>query len=719
MAAFDENEVISDPDQLAYQVNPASYKAGTEEILIDTTAKTVALKVVGNLKIHGASIKAVYSKLKDAWRADSTLIKFPFPMGPITDEQFEMINGWNWDKVGSTSISINAATYNGGLDQITFTTTAAHGISVGDIITVAGVTPSTYNGTYVTVAGTTGSTIVVGSVTVDPGSYTSSGTVSNYLTTPYLIRTGGWSVVDISNNTNELWMSAITLGTLGNTDQVYYQQLNSSESSVDFKLTGKVNQAIQIYFYDGSGTRPSTEAVSDATGVDGTSFVLRRYLKLFVREWQKIYAQSAIADIGVSQLTYQAYRFPLTNTTDLKVTHTEEFVNLGAAISTISGNGTTTTVTTSVDHGLAQGDFVDITGTVAFNGRYQVSTITSSTVFTFLSAVNSSESVGYARRAVYSEVTITYLRDANDAIYDVRGPWVNGTNYAVGDVVRDDTTALPYRWYAAINAITPSTTAPNLDGSNWVPYVGERLIGTSYYAFTVIIDADNGVDATLSGAARTTDIYEIVQYKLRQNADTDQDSTFSVIGKTADSLLRFVGDTLVTSSGVYIDSFNESDTNLIQFVDYSGTARTFPFTATLTVNFGNNLQNDQYSKYWVFFTSDTSIGSFGTATAVIVKDKDGVDMAGNVNPAWPTKRAAVTHTYNYDSNDQRGGGTYNDGVGTPTDTAGTDAPVTVVAIGLSTGQYVSATSTIGRNTANAVTLTASLERNYSQGTVYP
>jgi hypothetical protein len=46
-------------------------------------------------------------------------------------------------------------------------------------------------------------------------------------------------------------------------------------------------------------------------------------------------------------------------------------------------------------------------------------------------------------------------------------------------------------------------------------------------------------------------------------------------------------------------------------------------------------------------------------------------------------------------------------------TAGTDAAITVVGIGLDTGQYVKATATIQRTTSNSVSLVAALERNYS------
>lgn len=564
MAVFIEANVISDPDQLGYQVNPASFAAGTEEILINTTTKTISLKVTGNLTNAGATIKSVYSKLKDAWRVDTTLIKFPFPMGPITDEQFEMVNGWNWDKVNT------------------------------------------------------------------------SGTDSAALNTTELLRTGGWSVVTAGVIT-EQWTGVITLGSLGDpntsTDQVYYQQVGPDEASVNFALTGKVNQAVQIY----------SDPNGDGNPADG--FDRRNYFKIFVREWQKLYAQSEIFDIGVSLLTFQAYRFPLTNGTDLKVTATEVQVDANA-------DGT--------------------------------------------------PDVG-----VYANVKVTYLRDANGDFYNVIGDFASGTLYSIGDVVKDTGNS---RWYKCILGYTSTATLPSANATNWAAYEGERLIGVTYYPYTVIIDGDTTVGPTVSGSARTVDIYTAVQYFLRQGTDIDFGGGLgvapTVTGKTANSLLRFVGDNLVTSTGVYIDSFNSQDTNAITFTDALGQGRNFPFVAALTVNFGTNLQDDQYSKYWVFFTS-TPGGNFGTPDAIIVQDADALDMAGNVNPAWPTKRASVAHTFNYDSNTQG------------TRTAGTDAAITVVGIGLSNSQYVIATGNIARSVANSVTLTSSLERNYAQGTTFP
>ena len=82
--------------------------------------------------------------------------------------------GYTITSTAPQGVIINAASWSGG--NITYTTTAAHNIGVGQSIIVAGVVPSGYNGTFTTIAGTTGSTIIV--TTANPGTYTSGGTVS-------------------------------------------------------------------------------------------------------------------------------------------------------------------------------------------------------------------------------------------------------------------------------------------------------------------------------------------------------------------------------------------------------------------------------------------------------------------------------------------------------------------------------------------------------------
>ena len=65
-------------------------------------------------------------------------------------------------------------------------------------------------------------------------------------------------------------------------------------------------------------------------------------------------------------------------------------------------------------------------------------------------------------------------------------------------------------------------------------------------------------------------------------------------------------------------------------------------------------------------------------------------------------RASIVLSYSYDSNIDRGPAS-----------SGTDAPITVVALGLNSAQYVNATGTITRSTSNTVSLTSPLERNYA------
>lgn len=156
-------------------------------------------------------------------------------------------------------------------------------------------------------------------------------------------------------------------------------------------------------------------------------------------------------------------------------------------------------------------------------------------------------------------------------------------------------------------------------------------------------------------------------------------------------MLRFVGDTLITSNGVFIENFAATDTNSIDFYDVTGTVRRFPYVAAGNISFNDNLKNDAGAVYRMYFTS-----GFGTAGALIVNDKDGTPISGNIGGA-----SSIGFTFDYDGNVQGGR------------TAGTPAAVTVVAIGLGTAQYVMATGTIVSSKANSFSLVSSLERNYS------
>ena len=84
---------IIDPDQLN-QGTEVEFLSGSLQIKLNTA---------GNLSTDGVSMQALYSFIKEEWKNDDNLIKFPFPMVSITTEQFEFINGW--DLSGSAAVS--------------------------------------------------------------------------------------------------------------------------------------------------------------------------------------------------------------------------------------------------------------------------------------------------------------------------------------------------------------------------------------------------------------------------------------------------------------------------------------------------------------------------------------------------------------------------------------------------------------------------------------
>jgi hypothetical protein len=90
--------LITDPDFLLDSVSDN----GSTNFYIDTAAKTLKLNpgIAALDARDGVTGKAIYSFLKEQWKNDSlskNLAAFDFPMSPITDEFFELVNGWVWE----------------------------------------------------------------------------------------------------------------------------------------------------------------------------------------------------------------------------------------------------------------------------------------------------------------------------------------------------------------------------------------------------------------------------------------------------------------------------------------------------------------------------------------------------------------------------------------------------------------------------------------------
>lgn len=709
----------------------------TAEITIDANNKKIFFKSTANnsFRTAGSGItgQALYSFLKYAWKNVSSITRFDFPMLSITNEQFEFINSWYLDDTQSITQSVRETAAVTITSQNTITTTDTtvdfRKFEPGDTINITGTSHAGgINGTVdlstkttINVTGTPFTNTSDESTTIESNNFT--------VTSSQLLRTAGWTVKDSTDSyVKEYYAGTITLGSLvDTTDQPYYVQQDANTAPIrNLTYTGPANEAVVIrsvadsttstgnsledITFTATGNLVSVPTNIDATDlsvfqagdkitVSGTSsnnrdftilsvanssqMVLktapvnegpvgavidsdrRTAFKLFVRERGKTYSQSELDDIGVSTMTYIVYRYPVSNATDLKITSTAD--------TDIDADG-------AVPASVNPYDDIQISYLVGTNGPYVI------------------------------KGTVTAGSVALDEVYkDTAGRWFKVT--AAGTV--DASGVADY----TANGGTATLAA----------YEGERYVSTAYYAFNVIIDANDnhanvgGTTPYVDGSDNTTveQVYEFAQWGLRRTGKINEGGSGSSErqGNIADLLVDFVGDTLVTRAGVFVDSIAGSDQNSIQFTevsstDYTGSTNlTYPRVVTVTVNFNTNLSEDGDGRFYVYYTTTPQNDNFGSNTALQVVDSDGNNVGSQRSPANDIPSEADV------SNSAGEGSFFNfsydyDGDTTGGRTVSTDVGITAVALGLNTGQYVKATGTIS-STGGTVSLVAPLERNYN------
>ena len=211
-----------------------------------------------------------------------------------------------------------------------------------------------------------------------------------------------------------------------------------------------------------------------------------------------------------------------------------------------------------------------------------------------------------------------------------------------------------------------------------------RTIGGSSYPFRVIIDGNN---ATLE------QIYTKVQYLLRQDSDIDSGAG-TVIGKTAAALLAFLGDTLQTTQGVFVENLLAADSNRIEFKDQNNATRTYPYTAAGTISFNAALVGPG-SSFRLMYTSPPGTGNnYGESGAITVNDASNNPITGTISSG------TISFTFDYDGNNQGGF------------SAGTDRAVTLIGVRPGYGKFSVATGTLTRSKTISLSLVAEAERAY-------
>ena len=137
-----------------------------------------------------------------------------------------------------------------------------------------------------------------------------SGSLADVSASQYLLRDGGWAVVNSAGNNTEEWMNLTTLGAFNAaTDQAYYYQaLNGNIPDTIYPAA--VNQGIRLY-----------ASASD----DDQNFDYRTFFKIYLREQGKTYGfYDLLTEQNLTTLTYRKFALPLTNANDLNISATDD-----------------------------------------------------------------------------------------------------------------------------------------------------------------------------------------------------------------------------------------------------------------------------------------------------------------------------------------------------------------------------------------------------------
>lgn len=451
------------------------------------------------------------------------------------------------------------------------------------------------------------------------------------------VRTGGWRYIDTDDGNKIIkeFMCPVSLGTFEDTanDTAYYvlgDDPTDTGAAVDFDFAGPVNEPILVYenlgnpdtcdfatsstvtratgsfITDGyavggqvtvlssasnDGTYTITAVAALTLTVSGTPFTTgtdtgaelavnnRNAVTLFLRVRDgdpngKIFAKSALSDIGVTEVDNKVFRFPLSNSTDLDISATDASI-AGTPWSEIEIQYFATAFSIDIDS--------------ATNRLFGIVV----NVGTFAGVDGSTTAAGTVLTSALGDVPTASLYDG-------------GTIYITAGTDEGDSFEI---------ASTTSTTITITGGT-----------------FT---STDTGISFYLQRAtpivADKNEIYEKVQFSLRQASDINTAGGGGVVtGKTADPLATFVGPDLRFGqsiptnpegggSGVTVLGFDANDTNNLFFFDNTGTQYNYPFVAAGNILVNQNAVDDtgpaEYVMYFEYTERFTETDFAVTASA--------------------------------------------------------------------------------------------------------
>lgn len=623
-------------------------------IVIDTDTSPTQ-SPISRIDSDGVTLQAIYSFFKEEWKSDATLIPHPFPMIAITPEQFEFIEDWE----PINNITRKRLKTAGWREIDEFDTLKKEYAGIISLGTFAEATDQAY---YVQGTDTTDTAARINFDRPDAVN-------EAILTYEETVLAGSPGIIFTANTIQRQDGGSFVTDTYRVGGRVTVQDADdvAAGNNGTFTITAVTASTLTI------ATSPELTA-----GTSNTAHLAREFrdnLTLFLREGfdagfgsGKTFAQSSLADIGVTTLTYQAYRFPLANAADLKITNSD---------ATIAARSPEVLITY---YGAPQ----EFAGFVADAG----STLSPQTTAQFGIVIDAR---GYTAEEVYEFVQyqLRQAADINDGgspITVVAGNTADALLEFVGD-----------------NLQTLSATNP-LGGGTGVYITNFDSNDTNRLSF-----ADNEFGTT---SRRTFPFVAAGTINFNNNLVTDGAANFWMFFEYTE---RFTGAMTLTAG-------SPNDTAVLDMPSVDFVAELAPNDYIALTGFVNENNNGVYQvisfnagvspqtinvEKWdgEVLTTETSPGT-ATLDKNPINSPDAiiVDSATAFSPLpiqGSIVGSSVSFDFDYDGNVQGGR------------TSSTDAAIILRAIGLNTAQFVEATGLITRNTGLSFTLTAALERNYS------
>ena len=623
-------------------------------IVIDTDASPIQ-SPISRIDSDGVTLQAIYSFFKEEWKNDAALIPHPFPMIAITPEQFEFIN--DWEPFNNTTRLRQKTAGWQEIDELSVLKREYFGV-----ITLGAIAEATDQIYY------------------QQGTDSSDVTAATNFARPAAVNEPVLSYEEVVPLDTSSPGHTFTANTITRNDA-------GSFVTDGFQIGGR---AVVIGDVSSSPSKDGTFVLTDVsatvltvtgspwTGLEGSSDTariakeFRNAMALFLREGfdagfgsGKTFAKSTLADIGVTTLTSQAYRFPLGNAADLKVTNSDATIEARSPEVAIVYFGAPQTFTGFV----ADGASTQSPQTSAqFGIVIDANGYTAEEVYEFiqheLRQGADIQDGGSPVTVVAGNIADELLEFVGDSLQTLSSsnPLGGGTGVYITNFDTNDTNRLSFadnEFGTTARRTFPFVAAGTI---NFNPNLVSDSMGTFWMFFEY---TERFTEAfTLSGSAGSTAVLASTTVNLEEELAV---SDFIAMGQFVDP----------NNNGIWqVDSFNAASPNTLNMTKINGDTvsdEAGPGSGTLDKN------------------------PINSADAIIV------DSASAFSPL-PITGAIVTSSvafdFDYDANLQGGRE-----IG--------DADVILRAIGLETAQFVEANGTITRAVGQAFTLTAGLERNYA------